>query len=86
MMNQYVLCSRLDTHDTILELWGASTKHPDCLFKFSNFKLSEWFPKDRQIFQWILECASKLDFPIHARELVDFALDVWDASMQMPRD
>lgn len=80
----YKLYSRIDNHDTILELWGASTKHPDSLFRFSDFTLSDWFPSHRQLFQWILECASKLSFPIHARELTDFALEVWEAANRVP--
>lgn len=80
----YKLYSRIDTHDTYLELWGASTKHPDSMFRFSDFKLCDWFPPYRQLFQWILECASKMSFPIHARELTDFALVVWEAANCIP--
>ena len=35
------LYSRVKDHETVLELWGASTKHPDSVFYFSDFKLSE---------------------------------------------
>ena len=84
MMSSYKLYSRISDHETILELWGASTKHPDSLFRFSDFTLSDWFPSHRQLFQWILECASKLSFPIHARELTDFALVVWEAANRVP--
>ena len=74
------LYSNLETHDVILELWGASTKHPDSRFFFSDFKLSEYVPNpDPQIFQWVLECASKLNFPFHARDLAEFALRCDDA-------
>ncbi len=83
-MQPYVLYSRISDHETILELWGASTKHPDSMFRFSNFKLCDWFPKDRQIFQWILECASKLSWPIHARDLTDFAIIVYEATKKIP--
>ena len=83
-MQPYVLYSRISDHETILELWGASTKHPDSMFRFSNFKTCDWFPKDRQIFQWILECASKLSWPIHARDLTDFALIVYEATKKIP--
>lgn len=83
-MQPYVLYSRISDHETILELWGASTKHPDSMFRFSNFKTCDWFPKDRQIFQWILECASKLSWPIHARDLTDFAIIVYEATKKIP--
>ena len=69
------LYSNLETHDTYLELWGASTKHPDSVFQFSNFKKTELLPDEVQIFQWILECASKLTWPFHAKELAEFAIN-----------
>lgn len=83
-MQPYVLYSRISDHETILELWGASTKHPDSMFRFNNFKTCDWFPKDHQIFQWILECASKLSWPIHARDLTDFAIIIYEASKKIP--
>ena len=68
------LYSRVDNKDTVLELWGASTKHPDSVFRFSNFKKCEFIKEEAQIFQWLLECASKLNFPFHAMELAEFAM------------
>ena len=70
----YKLYSRVSDHETILELWGASTKHPDSIFFFSKFQKSDWFSEHKQIFQWLLECASKLSWPIHAYELTAWAL------------
>lgn len=61
-------------NDKILELWGASTKHPDSVFKFSDFKKSPSVDEEHQVFQWLLECASKLTFPFHAKELAEYAL------------
>lgn len=70
------LYSRISDHDTVLELWGGSTKHPDSIFHFSEFQKSDWVSEEEsQIFQWILECASKLNFPFHAMELAEFAMD-----------
>lgn len=60
--------------DITLELWGASTKHPDSKFYFSDFQKSPFVEEKHQIFQWLLECASKLTFPMHAKELAEFAL------------
>lgn len=60
--------------DLTLELWGSSTKHPDSKFYFSDFKKSPYVKEEYQIFQWLLECASKLYFPFYAKELVEFAL------------
>ena len=69
------LYSSLETHDTYLELWNASTKHPDSVFCFSDFKKNEFLPPETQIFQWILECASKLTWPFYAKELAEYALN-----------
>jgi hypothetical protein len=60
--------------DLALELWGSSTKHPDSTFYFSDFKKVSWIDEKHQVFQWILECASKLTFPFYAKELAEFAL------------
>lgn len=76
-MNDYVLYSRLEDKETVLELWGASTKHPDSVFYFSNFQLSDWFEPWEQTFPWLLECASKLNFPVHAFFLSEWALDLY---------
>ena len=77
----YKLYSRISDKETVLELWGASTKHPDCMFFFSDFKKCEWIDPYYQIFQWILECASKLNLPTHAFELSLYALKIYDASI-----
>lgn len=71
----YKLYSRLSDHETVFEVWGGSTKHPDSIFFFSNFKKSEWVSENAQIFQWLLECASKMNFPFHAKEITNFAME-----------
>lgn len=66
-----------EKHGYVLELWAASTKHPDAIFYYSDFKKSEYFNDKVQVYQWLLECASKLTFPFYARELVDYANKHW---------
>lgn len=61
--------------DLTLEVWGASTKHPDSKFYFSDFQKSMWVDTDYQIFQWLLECASKMIFPSTAKDIATFALE-----------
>lgn len=61
----------------VLELWGGSTKHPDSVFYFNDFKKVDFIEDECQIFQWLLECASKLTFPFHAKQLVEYALKNW---------
>ena len=77
-MKEYKLYSRLSDHETVLECWGASTKHPDCVFLFSKFILSEWFEPEDQTFPWLLECASKMNFPYHAYELSKWACERYE--------
>ena len=71
--------------DWVCELWGASTKHPDSMFLFSNFKKTELLEEPEQIYQWLLECASKLTFPFHAKELAEYAQKyyIWDKHYYM---
>lgn len=71
-----VLYSDVQTHETILELWGGSTKHPDSIFHFSDFQKSPYYEEHTQIFQWLLECASKLTHPFHAASLARWALEL----------
>lgn len=61
----------------ICELWGASTKHPDSVFNMKNFKKTDFIEDKYQVYQWLLQCASKLTFPFHAKELVDYAQKHW---------
>lgn len=77
-MDSYRLYSRLSDHETVLELWGASTKHPDSWFFFSDFEKSNWIDEQLQIPQWIWECASKLNWPMHAYGLALFGIEIYE--------
>ena len=79
------LYSRVKDHETILECWGGSTKHPDSVFHFSDFRKSEGFENYTQIYQWLLECASKMTFPFHARDIVELAEDNYKATFDYER-
>ncbi len=74
------LYSRLSDHETVLELWEASTKHPDSIFYFSDFRKTEFIPAKEQIFPWLLECASKMIWPFHSYCLASFAMELYDMS------
>ena len=64
-------------HKYVCELWGASTKHPDSIFYFDDFKKSDVFEDEMQVFKGLLECASKLTWPMHAKDLAEQALRDW---------
>lgn len=67
-----------NSDDYVVELWGASTKHPDCVFHFKDYEKSTWFDNDSyHIFQWLLEIASKMIFYTTAKEIADFALSMY---------
>ena len=77
------LYSRISDHETVLELWASSTKHPDSVFYFSDFEIPKEFVENNSsnpifIYQWLIECASKLTWWFHTRELVDFANKSFD--------
>lgn len=61
----------------VCETWGASTKHPDSVFHFEDFEKNPYIDDEVQVFQWLLECASKLTWPFHAKEMVDYAIEHW---------
>ena len=64
--------------DVICELWGASTKHPDEKFYYSDWEDKTPFIEDKyQIFQWLLWIASRRQWPFHAKELTEYALKNW---------
>ena len=60
--------------DLTLEVWSSSTKYPDAKFYFADFKKSIWVAEEYQIFQWLLECASKMNFPSTAKQIAELAL------------
>ena len=64
-----------NTPDLTLEVWASSTKYPDAKFHFSDFQKSEWVAEEHQIFQWLLECASKMRFPFTAKQIAEIAFE-----------
>lgn len=68
--------------DLTLEVWASSTKYPDAKFYFADFSKSEWVAEEHQVFQWLLECASKMRFPSTAKQIADLAYEkyvTWEA-------
>ena len=74
----FKLYSRISDHETILECWGASTKHPDSIFHFSDFTLCPWIEPVYQTLPWIFECASKMNLPFHAYKLARWGCRLYD--------
>lgn len=58
-----------------LEVWSSSTKYPDAKFYFSDFNKTEWVAEEHQVFQWLLECASKMRWPQTAKEIAELAFE-----------
>ena len=76
-MESKIVVRKDDKYIYTLELWGASTKHPDSVFHYSDFHRVPYFDDKCQVFQWLLWCASRLTFPFHAKQLVEYALEHW---------
>lgn len=76
--NNIAFYSSVETKETYLELWGASTKHPDVSYNFSNYKdRCEWLDDTALMYQWLLFCASKLSFPYHSWELSTYINNIF---------
>ena len=72
-----IVVERIDD-DYVCELWGASTKHPDASFRFSEWgDKTDVVAEKYQVFQWLLWIASKRLWPFHAKELAEYALENW---------
>lgn len=71
--------------DLTLEVWASSTKYPDAKFYFADFNKSEWCAKEHQVFQWLLECASKMRFPFTAKQIADLAYEKY-ITWEKPRE
>jgi len=59
-----------------LELWGCSTKHPDSIFYYDSFQKAIGFEGADEywnIFQFMIESASKLSWIPHSLKLLKFA-------------
>jgi hypothetical protein len=76
----FKLYSRIADHETILECWASSTKHPDARFFFSEFEKSKYFDEDAYIVPWIYECASKMMWPYHAFKLAEWGSSLYRVS------
>ena len=81
-MNEFQLYSDIESRKTFLDIWGSSTKHPDCHFCLQNlvkseqFQLSEYCSIERNMFQFMIYCASRLTFDFNAYCLTSFAMKV----------
>ena len=79
------LYSDIATRETILETWGASTKHPDAVHKYradiekGHFIESEYAPPEMNCFQWLLYTASVKTWWFHAKEIAQYAIDIYDS-------
>lgn len=78
------LYSRLEDKALVLEIWGASTKHPDVQFEYTNeqrFQEMCFQAGWTQDFKFILECASKMLWVGTAIELANMAKAFYEGCM-----
>lgn len=78
MIKVYECYDENNRKDWTCELWGASTKHPDAKFYFSEWEdKTPFIEEGYQVFQWLLWIASRRLWPSHAKEVAEFALKNW---------
>lgn len=61
-----------EKEDLTFEIW-SNPQYP-AKFYFSDFEKTDRIEEKHQIFQWLLECASKMHSPVIAKQVVEFAL------------
>ena len=74
---RYRLYSRISDHETVLELWASSSRHPDSEYYYSKYVKSEYYPSTGQIVAWMYECASNLAHVFHSVELAEYATEMF---------
>ena len=81
------LYSDIASKETYIELWGGSTKHPDCVYKLSDYinnQIAETYRNAYEtaeiglILQWVLYVASTMLMPYSSYKIAKFAMDYWD--------
>jgi len=76
------LYSNIKTHETIVEFWGASTKHPDSMNCYQDdVKNGKYIPNEYQdeeynILQWLMYVASMKTWCFHALECISEVLTI----------
>ena len=67
--------------DYVCELWGASTMHPDSIYRMNSDKRyikSGLYDDDiYEVYQWLLWIASNLMFRPYAKRLAEYAFREW---------
>lgn len=69
-----------------LELWGSSTKHPDCEFTYTvkqRANLMCFESAWTQVFKWILEIAGRMMWTSTAVDLMLMAKTMYEACIQV---
>lgn len=79
-MKDYIIYYDITRDDIILEVWGASTKHPDVTYSFNSwwksegknplYEYSDRFEKINMV-QWLLHIASKQMFAIVTLDILN---------------
>ena len=74
----YKLYSDIKTREVIFESWGGSTKHPDRVYKFSDYK-DKWSVDETfevNYIQWLAWIASCSMWDFHAKNLMKWILSL----------
>lgn len=78
-MSEYRLYSDIDTKETYFESWGASTKHPDSIYRFSDYEnkasIDETF--EFNCYQWLAYIASNCLWSFHSVNLMKWVISLF---------
>lgn len=76
-----IVIYKTDDDDVICELWGASTKHADVIYRMNRDIENGLFARcqfadntDHDIFQWLLYVASRQTWKSTAIKIVEIAM------------
>ena len=82
--NGTVKLYKIDCDDYMLELWGASTKHPDYMKRLSSYEkiskplLKDYLTINERLFYFLTYVASEMMWISTSKKLIEIALGLLD--------
>ena len=73
--------SDIATKKTYIEVWGASTKHPDIIHNVVHNNPLGWLPMT-DLIQCLLKAASETMFPFHMRGYMEKTKELYDLQQE----
>ena len=80
-----IMYSNIKTRETIIEFWGASTKHPDSVIKVEHDNPLGWLPL-QDLGQTLLLSASQKIFSFHAIDCAKKGIEILELRERLWRE